>query len=96
MVFVNVRFTDIVAHIRGAHLIVNPPSGIVSPGLTAVRPPGVLMFLLRQTTERIDKLVTVKKLSQPFTLFRQKTRIFLIAAPVFYVFFLMRYVPVTT
>ena len=90
------RAFDLVLEAGCYDLIVESPPDIVIPGTTAIRPPGVLVGLLRKGAKCISPFVLAKHLVQPRSLFRKKTRVFLIALPVLEVYFLVRDIPVAT
>ena len=79
-----------------ANLVGNAPANVFGPSLTAIGPPCIGFQLGVQFAKHIDKADFVEYLGQPFALFRQKTRILAVAAPVFEVDFLVCNVSVAT
>src|SRR4030065_290439 len=75
-------------------LIIDAPAYVLGIGLTAVRPPGVLIGFVVEGAEYIHPAEILENLGEPGTLLRQEAGVFLVAAPVLEIDFLVRDVPV--
>jgi len=91
---VNPGCKDPIPQSRGDDLVVDTPTHIILPRASTVRPPGILFGLPVHHPEGIDKISRAKQLIHPGPLLRQKTGIFLVAAPVLQIDLLVRYIPV--
>ncbi len=80
---------------RGADdLVVDAPPDVLGPGLPAVGPPGVLLGVLIDDTERIDPAGLFDDLVHPRAFFGKKPGILLVGTPVLQVHRLVGDVPV--
>src|SRR5210317_2280722 len=67
-----------VFHILAGHMIIYPPSEILGPGIGTIAPPGIVMWLIIEMPEGINK-TTVDKVPYPLTLFRKEAGTFSIS-----------------
>src|SRR5690242_9394008 len=77
-----------------SNLVINAPPYVLGPGLPPVGPPGILFRLLIDPSEYIHKPEFTEYTAEPDPLLREKTRIFLIGAPILEIDFLMGDIPV--
>ncbi len=75
-------------------MIVQTPSHVISPGLSPVRPPGVLLSFPVNFPERVDKANIVIELIEPLTFLRQEAGVLLIRLPVLQIDFLVTNIPI--
>ena len=94
--FVDRNFNGLASNLRRSDLIINAPAYVLSPSLSPIGPPCVLIWFLVDLPEYIDKLEFVENFGKPGTLFWQKARILLIGSPFFQIDLLMGNIPVTT
>ena len=92
---VDLRVPDLAFQLGACHMVIDAPTDIFGPGLTAVRPPGVLVFQLVDFAKRVQVPHIIEQRIQPCTLFRQEPGVFPVAAPVFQIDVLVGDVPVT-
>src|SRR5688572_8510877 len=79
---------------RRGDLVVDAPADILLPGLSPVRPPGVLVRLGVQEPEDVDIAKLVEHLREPRALLRQEAGVLLVALPIPEVDLLVGDVPV--
>jgi hypothetical protein len=98
LLFVHRRFFRRGRNARRGDLVVDAPPDILSPGLAAIRPPGIGLaggFRI-EVAVGVDVADLLENLRHPGALLRQEAGIFLVAFPVLEVDFLVRDVPITT
>src|SRR5207302_429916 len=78
----------------GGDLVIDAPADILRPGLPAIGPPGVLIRLLVEAPENIDKAQRVEYAGEPGAFLRQEAGVPLIRPPVAQVDLLVRDIPV--
>src|SRR5882724_9340341 len=79
---------------RGRDLVVDAPADVLRPGLSAVRPPGVLPGPRVDAPEHVDPADPVERLGEPGALLGEKSRVLAVSAPVLEVDLLVGDIPV--
>ena len=75
-------------------MVVESPTDIICPGLTSVRPPGILICFPINQPECVHKTHLIIKTVEPPPFHGQETRILLVGTPIFKIDFLMTNIPV--
>src|SRR3981081_3553627 len=78
----------------GVDLLCDAPADVLRPGLPAIRPPGVLVGLLVEAPENVDKAQLAEHPGEPGALLRQEAGVLLVRPPVPQVDLLVRDIPV--
>jgi len=81
--FVNANFPRRCGELGRHQLVVDTPSNVMFTRPPAVRPPGILVGSIIDGSEGVDETDLVDDVIHPGALLRRKTRILLIAAPIF-------------
>src|SRR5471030_2565676 len=85
-----------VRHALRRDLVINPPPYVLRVSLAAIAPPRILLRPLVDRSEYIHIRFFIEELREPRTLFRQASRVLLVALPVLDINFLVHDIHVAT